>query len=88
MSKGTFQSNHLNHYEYDADTNILVIEFTNGNSYQYNGVPFSTYFDLTHEPSPGSVYHKQIRGKFESVKLTSGDNKPGEVLKQGMTPEA
>jgi hypothetical protein len=43
------KSSHLTDMRYDSDTEILEIDFHNGSTYQYKGVPKSVYKQLAQE---------------------------------------
>jgi hypothetical protein len=43
------KSTHLVEMRYDSDTEILEVDFHDGSTYQYSGVPKSVYKDLAQE---------------------------------------
>jgi KTSC domain len=49
---------------YDAATNTLEIEFTNGNIYQYFDVPQGIYEGLVGAGSVGSFFSQNVRGVY------------------------
>lgn len=49
---------------YDADQQRLRIEFTTGREYEYDGVPFEVYRDLTNAESAGRTFNAKIRDAF------------------------
>ncbi len=53
-----------NLFDYDAETKILRVEFTNGSIYQYHDVPKSVYEELEKAPSKGQYFNAEIRDKF------------------------
>lgn len=54
---------------YDPATQTLRIEFRNGGAYDYADVPSETHTGLVAADSPGSYFHKEIRGKYGHRKL-------------------
>ena len=51
------------------DNETLIIEFKRGGSYQYDDVPEEIYNELIEADSPGSYYHKNIKGQYDCTKL-------------------
>lgn len=49
---------------YDAKTSMLRILFKRGISYQYSGVPRSTYMALRTSKSPGTYFRNYIEKQF------------------------
>ena len=49
---------------YDPETEVLSLQFTNGMIYDYPGVPVSVYAGLLEADSPGRYYHQNIRGVY------------------------
>ncbi|MGB5772220.1 MAG: lysine--tRNA ligase [Crocosphaera sp.] len=58
------QSVAVKSFDYDAETKILRVEFTNGSIYQYHDVPKSVYEELEKAPSKGQYFNAEIRDKF------------------------
>jgi hypothetical protein len=54
---------------YDADREILQIEFNSGAVYQYAEVDPHTWEDLQSSDSIGSFYNEEIKGYYPSTKL-------------------
>jgi hypothetical protein len=54
---------------YDADREILQIEFNSGAVYQYAEVDPHTWEDLQSSDSIGSFYNEEIKGYYPSIKL-------------------
>ena len=44
--------------------NTLYIRFNSGTTYEYDGVPFSVYENLTGAESVGKAFHRDVRGKY------------------------
>jgi hypothetical protein len=57
---------------YDADREILQIEFNSGAVYQYAEVDPHTWEDLQSSHSIGSFYNEEIKGYYPSTKIDSG----------------
>lgn len=49
---------------YDADLEVLELEFQSGRVYQYEDVPESVHADLIDASSLGSHFNANIRGAF------------------------
>lgn len=54
---------------YDADNEILQVEFHNGSVYQYSDVDEQTWSDLCQTNSVGSFYNNEIKGKYRSIQI-------------------
>lgn len=52
------------------DDGELVIDFQGGDQYAYSGVPPSVYDSLVSASSPGSFFHRQIKGQYPTKKLS------------------
>ena len=63
------QSSHLQSYSYDADSQVLTVEFQNGTIYQYAGVPHTEYFNLSQSGGAGTYFHAKIRGQYPTQKI-------------------
>ena len=49
---------------YDKDTQELMIEFQNGQTYSFTGVPPEVWEGLQKAGSPGRYYNQRIRGVY------------------------
>lgn len=58
------QSTSLKSCSYDPETQELDVRFNNGSLYTYAGVDQATFEGLRDDPSPGSYFHQNIKGKF------------------------
>ncbi|MDJ0581645.1 lysine--tRNA ligase [Crocosphaera sp.] len=58
------QSVAIKSFDYDADTKILRVEFTNGSVYQYHDIPKAVYEELEKSPSKGQYFNTEIKEKF------------------------
>lgn len=63
------QSSHIGSIDYNAQTFVLTIKFSNGATYEYSGVPQSIYTGLNLAPSKGEYFAKYIKNKFKSKKV-------------------
>lgn len=61
MERGPVQSSNLASLGYDETTAILEVEFTNGNIYQYSGVPLDVYEGLMASTSKGRYLNENIK---------------------------
>lgn len=50
---------------YDRDAQELVLEFSDGKRFKYNGVPRGTYMGLSTASSPGKYFHAAIKDRFD-----------------------
>jgi hypothetical protein len=50
--------------DYDPRSRTLHITFRSGGTYTFHGVPADIYRGLVMSSSPGSFYHRYIRGRF------------------------
>jgi hypothetical protein len=56
-------------FEYDAEGQTLVVNFTNGRSYSYADVPADVFAELDKAESKGKAYNELVRGKFPSTRV-------------------
>lgn len=54
---------------YDADRQLLQIEFRDRTAYRYFHVPTDVYETLLRAPSKGSYFNRVIRGQFAYVRM-------------------
>ena len=50
---------------YDAERQLLRIEFQNRSVYQYFEVPAAVYQELMQAPSKGAYFNRSIRPRFD-----------------------
>ena len=50
---------------YDTSFGNLIVEFKNGNKYQYKKLPYELYENLLQAESKGRFVNENIKGKFE-----------------------
>lgn len=55
--------------EYDSQTKVLVLEFRDGRTYQYSGVPQEVWMGFQNAPSKGSYFFRQIRNRFQDTEV-------------------
>ncbi|RYC50381.1 KTSC domain-containing protein [Flagellimonas olearia] len=68
MNRQSVNSSNLASVGYDADNEILEVEFNNGGVYQYFDVPAEIYEDLMNAPSHGQYFSANIRNDYEYEK--------------------
>ncbi|MFC4221772.1 KTSC domain-containing protein [Flagellimonas marina] len=69
MERQKVSSSNLASIGYDADNEILEIEFKNGGVYQYFGVPEGVYDELMDAPSHGVYFSANIRNDYRYQEL-------------------
>lgn len=60
----TVSSQAISEITYSPDVSSLYVEYTNGRTYVYKGVPDHIHFELLHSTSMGSYMNKNIKGKY------------------------
>ncbi len=56
---------------YDAERQLLQIEFQNRSLYQYLDVPEAVYAELLQSPSKGTCFNQRIRAQFDFVRVNT-----------------
>ena len=69
MVRKYVSSANLNSVGYNHQEKILEVEFTDGNVYQYFGVPKSIHDELMNAQSLGSYHFENIRSNFQYEKI-------------------
>jgi len=69
MERVAVSSSNLASVGYDAESQILEIEFHNGGVYQYAGVPEEVYEGLLSADSQGKYFHANIKNNYPYGKL-------------------
>jgi len=69
MKSATVESTSLATVAYDADHQILRIEFRDRTVYQYSSVPADVHEALLHASSKGSFFNRVIRGQFPYTRI-------------------
>ena len=69
MKPTAVESTTLATVAYDADRQLLQIEFRDRTTYRYFNVPIDVYETLLRAPSKGSYFNRVIRGRFANVRM-------------------
>ena len=70
MAKMTVvRSSTINSVGHDPETSEMTVNFSNGGSYVYDGVPAALYQALLDSPSAGSFLHRHIKGRYAYRKV-------------------
>ena len=69
MKRQSVESSNLASIGYDAENEILEVEFNHGGVYQYFDVPKEEYEALMNADSLGSYFYHNIRDVYEYEKL-------------------
>jgi len=64
MHRIAVNSSNLRSVGYNAQHQVMEIEFHDGSIYRYSGVPVSVYRGLMAAGSKGRYHHAFIRGRF------------------------
>ena len=67
MTITVLDSTSLRTVGYDAERQLLQVEFHNRSIYQYFEVPATVYQELMQAPSKGAYFNKSIRLRFDFV---------------------
>jgi len=69
MERTPVSSSNISAIGYDADSQTLEVEFTNGAVYSYTGVPSGEHDGLMGADSKGKYLHANIKTRYSFVKL-------------------
>lgn len=69
MNRQSVESSNLASIGYDAENEILEIEFNHGGVYQYFDVPENVYEELMNADSHGVYFSANIRNDYEYQKM-------------------
>ena len=69
MNRKSVESSNLESIGYDAENEILEVEFKHGGVYQYFDVPQNVYEELMNASSHGVYFSANIRNDYEYQKL-------------------
>jgi hypothetical protein len=69
MERTPVSSSNISAIGYDADSQVLEIEFTNGAVYSYSGVPLGEYEAFMNADSKGKYLHANIKNRYSFMKL-------------------
>jgi len=70
MKRLSVESSNLASIGYDADDNILEIEFNHGGIYQYFNVPSEVYEELMNDDSHGKYFAANIKNDYDYIKIS------------------
>lgn len=54
---------------HDPETGKLRVQFKNGATYEYDGIPLEKYAAFTGAASPGSFFNKRIKDAYPGRKV-------------------
>ena len=69
MKPTVLESTTLATVAYDADRQLLQIEFRDRTTYRYFNVPIDVFETLLRASSKGSYFNRVIRGRFANVRM-------------------
>lgn len=69
MERTTVTSTDIRSIGYDADSQMLEVEFNTGAVYQYSGVPSAENDGIMSADSKGKYLHANIKNRYSFVKL-------------------
>lgn len=69
MERQSVESSNLASIGYDAENEILEVEFNHGGIYQYFDVPENVYEELMSAASHGVYFSANIRNDYEYEKM-------------------
>jgi len=65
----SFSSSNIASFRYDYFSNTLIVDFLNGSSYAYSGVPEQVVVDFAQAPSKGRYHAAHIKFGFPYTRL-------------------
>lgn len=69
MERTPVSSSNISAIGYDADNQVLEVEFINGAVYSYSGVPSGEYESFMGADSKGKYLHANIKNRYSFMKL-------------------
>lgn len=69
MERTPVSSSNISAVGYDADSQVLEVEFTNGAVYSYSGVPPGEYEGFMSADSKGKYLHANIKNHYPFIRL-------------------
>ncbi|ARK94267.1 KTSC domain-containing protein [Burkholderia pseudomallei] len=69
MERTPVSSSNISSIGYDADNQVLEVEFVNGSVYSYSGVPPGEYEGFMNADSKGKYLHANIKNRYSFIKL-------------------
>lgn len=58
-------SDAINRIDHEPSTMRMEVEFANGRTYTFCGVPVVVFHQFLQAPSKGTFYNERIRGKYQ-----------------------
>ena len=65
----TPESGHVSRIRYEPDTQEVFVEFSDGSTYRYSGVPQNVYEELKDHPSKGRYINIVLRRRYQYQKV-------------------
>ena len=69
MERTPVSSSNISSIGYDADNQVLEVEFTNGAVYSYSGVPSGEYEGFMNSDSKGKYLYANIKNRYSFIKV-------------------
>jgi hypothetical protein len=69
MYKKAVESSTFSAVGYNAEMQVLEVQFKNGRIYQYVKVAYETYMDFMNSPSKGKFLHSSILGVYPHIRI-------------------
>lgn len=69
MERTPVSSSNISAIGYDAENQVLEVEFNNGSVYSYSGVPSDEYHGFMDADSKGKYLHANIKNRYSFMKL-------------------
>lgn len=69
MASLKVQSSNIDFIDYDQDEEYLTIQFNNGRTYGYFGVPANAVLDMLFSESIGKFFNQEIRDFYETEEI-------------------
>lgn len=63
------KSSNVKKTEYDTETKIMLVEFNNGQKYEYDGVPHQVYTQFRMSESQGKFFSSKIVKTYKHKKI-------------------
>lgn len=70
MQRSKVHSSTVRSVGYNPDTNMLELEFTSKEVYQYMNVPYTHYVGLMNAASHGSYFNNYIKDQYNFKKIS------------------
>ena len=63
------KSSNLKNVDYDTESKKMIVEFNNGQKYEYEEVPLQLFTSFRRAESQGSFFNKNVSKNFKYKKL-------------------